>query len=65
MAHARGMDEKAIRRAALVTVRQAILGRFPPGPERRKWLRWLATKAPPHRQRGASFVALSFSPNAQ
>jgi hypothetical protein len=25
------MDEKAIRRAALVTVRRAILERFPPG----------------------------------
>jgi hypothetical protein len=34
------MDEKAIRRAALVTVRRAILERFPPGPERETWLRW-------------------------
>ena len=38
------MDEKAIRRAALVTLQRAILERFPPGPERRAWLRWLATE---------------------
>jgi hypothetical protein len=37
--HAVGMDEKAIRRAALITVRRAILKRFPPRPERRAWLR--------------------------
>jgi hypothetical protein len=36
------MDEKAIRRAALVTLKRAILERFPPGPERRAWLRWAA-----------------------
>jgi len=35
------MDEKAIRRAALVTVRRAILERFPPGRERDAWLRWV------------------------
>ena len=33
------MDEQAIKRAALVTVRRAICERFPPGPERRTWLR--------------------------
>jgi hypothetical protein len=33
--HAGGMDKKAIRRAALVTVRRAICERFPPGRERR------------------------------
>ena len=32
-----GMDEKAIRRAALITVRRAILERFPPGPERTRF----------------------------
>ena len=37
-----GMDEKAIRRAALITLRRAICERFPPGRERRAWLRWLA-----------------------
>jgi hypothetical protein len=39
--HACGMDEKAIKRVALVTLRRAICERFPPGPERRAWLRWL------------------------
>jgi len=29
-----GMDENAIRREALVTLRRAILERFPPGRER-------------------------------
>jgi hypothetical protein len=33
----------APRLAALVTLRRAILERFPPGPERRAWLRWLLT----------------------
>jgi hypothetical protein len=32
------MDAKAIRRAALITLRRAILERFPPGRERRAWL---------------------------
>jgi hypothetical protein len=36
-----GMDEKAIRRAALITLRRATCVRFPPGLERRAWLRWL------------------------
>jgi hypothetical protein len=40
------MDERAIRRAALITLRRAILERFPPGLERRTWLRWLKTMAP-------------------
>jgi hypothetical protein len=39
------MDEKAIRRAALITLRRAILQSFPPGAERRKRLRWLAAVA--------------------
>jgi hypothetical protein len=39
--HADGMDEKAIRRAALITVHRAIYQRFPPGPERDQWLAWL------------------------
>jgi len=34
-----GMDEKAIGRAALITLRRAICVRFPPGRERRAWLR--------------------------
>ena len=38
--HAAGMDEKAVRRAAFVTVRRAICERFPPGRERAKWLAW-------------------------
>ena len=33
-----GMEEKAIRRAALITLRRAICERFPPGPERQKSL---------------------------
>ena len=36
------MDERAIRRAALMTLRRAILERFPSGPEREKRLAWLA-----------------------
>jgi hypothetical protein len=35
------MDEKAVRRAALVTLRRAIWEHFPPGVERTGWLRWL------------------------
>ena len=35
-----GVDKQAIREAALVTVRRAILERFPPRPERRACLRW-------------------------
>jgi hypothetical protein len=38
-----GMDEKAIRRAALLTLRRAICKRFPPGRERRAWLTWAVT----------------------
>jgi hypothetical protein len=37
-----GMDEKTIRRAAAVTLRRAICVRFPPGQERRRWLRRVA-----------------------
>jgi hypothetical protein len=32
------VDEKAIRRAALITLRRTILQNFPPGPEREKRL---------------------------
>jgi hypothetical protein len=39
------MDERAIRRAALLTLRRAIVERFPPGPERTWWLRWAARVA--------------------
>ena len=35
-----GMDDKAIRQAALITLRCAICERFPPGQERRAWLTW-------------------------
>ena len=40
-----GMDEKAIRRAALITLRRAIYERFPRGPERRAWLGWVQSRA--------------------
>jgi len=39
------MDERAIRRAVLLTLRRAIVERFPPGPERTWWLRWAARVA--------------------
>ena len=35
------MDERAILRAAQITLRRAICERFPPGRERRVWLSWL------------------------
>src|SRR5690348_15570344 len=34
------MDEKAVRRAALLTLRRAICERFPEGAERVAWLAW-------------------------
>jgi hypothetical protein len=34
------MDEKAIRRAALITLHRAICKRFPAGRERNAWLAW-------------------------
>lgn len=34
------MDSNAVKRAALVTLRRAILKRFPPGRERECWLMW-------------------------
>jgi hypothetical protein len=34
------MDEKALRRAALITLRRAICQRFPRGREREGWLEW-------------------------
>jgi hypothetical protein len=39
--HADGVDAKAIRRAALITLRRAMFQRLPPGPQRRAWLQWL------------------------
>src|ERR1700687_3729047 len=39
------MDEQAIRRAALRTLRRAIRERFPQGVERIRWLRWAARVA--------------------
>lgn len=36
-----GMDAKAIRRAALITMHRAIREHFPPGVERTRWLRWV------------------------
>src|SRR5262252_7452113 len=59
--HSRGMDEKAIRRAALITVRRAICERFPPGRERQAWLRWLTTKTPPVGGRRNRLTLRSFS----
>jgi hypothetical protein len=44
------VDEKAIRRAALITLRRAICERFPLGPERRAWLRWAVRAANSQRQ---------------
>jgi hypothetical protein len=41
------MDERAIRRAALLTLRGAIRERFPLGAERTWWLRWVAGAAKP------------------
>jgi hypothetical protein len=35
------MDEARLIRAAQITLRRPILERFPPGPERQKWLAWL------------------------
>jgi hypothetical protein len=37
------MDAKAIRRAALITLRRAIRERFARGPERTAWLQWPRT----------------------
>jgi hypothetical protein len=39
------MNDEALKRAALVTLRRAICERFPPGPERRAWLRWAQSRA--------------------
>jgi hypothetical protein len=50
--HARVMDERAIRRAALVTLRPAVCERFPPGPVRARCLRWMDAKG--SRPMGAS-----------
>jgi hypothetical protein len=36
------MDERALIRAAQITLRRAILENFPPGPERENRLEWLA-----------------------
>jgi len=35
------MNDKEIRQAALVTLCPAIRQRFPPGPERDRWLQWV------------------------
>jgi hypothetical protein len=40
-----GMNDEAIRRAALVTLRRAICQHFPPGRELRAWLRWIQSPA--------------------
>jgi hypothetical protein len=40
-----GMNEEAIRRAALVTLRRAIQEGFTPGAERTRWLLWAARAA--------------------
>jgi hypothetical protein len=41
------MDEKAIRRAALITLHRVILQNFPPGQERDRRLQWIARESPP------------------
>jgi hypothetical protein len=45
-----GMNQRALIRAAQITLRRAILQNFPPGAERSAWLRWLrgapVTEAP-------------------
>ena len=41
--HAETVDKKAIRQAALITLRRAICERFPLSPARTAWLRWLRT----------------------
>jgi hypothetical protein len=38
------MDEKAIRKAALISLPRAILENFVPGPEPEKRLEWLRSK---------------------
>jgi hypothetical protein len=43
--HAAWMDQQALRRAALITLRRAILERFPAGLERTAWLRRAASRA--------------------
>jgi hypothetical protein len=40
-------NEVALIRAAQITLQRAIPERFPAGPERQKWLRWLLGKTPP------------------
>jgi hypothetical protein len=37
-----GMDERALVRAAEITLHRMILANFPPGPERDRRLEWLA-----------------------
>jgi hypothetical protein len=39
------MNERALIRAAQITLRRAILANFPPSPEREKRLQWLARAA--------------------
>jgi hypothetical protein len=39
------MDERALIRAAYITLRRVILETFPAGPERRAWLRWARSRA--------------------
>jgi hypothetical protein len=38
------MDERALIRAAQITLRRAILERFPAGRQRTAWLRWLRAR---------------------
>jgi hypothetical protein len=49
------MDDEAIRRAALITLRRAICERFPPGAERRAWLRSLERLAAPRNTRPPTY----------
>src|SRR6266513_2779043 len=54
------MNEKALERAALVTLRRAILERLPPGPERTMWLRWAARLATSSQTPGAIRVGQAY-----
>jgi len=63
------VDEKAIRRAALITLRRAICERFPPGRGRLQWLAriFIARKknaARRRRQFGADFNVTLHAPSA-
>jgi hypothetical protein len=55
------MDPKALRRAALVTLRRVIYQRFPPGPVRDQWLAWLAVLTGSRAQRERSTISTTLT----